>query len=80
MRVSRPAGRGGGCKASHVVIKRNPYSMSKIGAWNVRKLARSVNLQNVKREMGRYKIDTLGMTEVRWKEQGDFSSGDFRMI
>ena len=32
------------------------------------------------REMERYKVNILGMTEVRWKEQVDMKSGDFRMI
>ncbi|XP_047471466.1 craniofacial development protein 2-like [Penaeus chinensis] len=70
----------GGSKASWVVIKRNPYGMLKIGMWNVRTLARSGNLENVKREMERYKVNILDMTEVRWKEKGDMMSGDFLMI
>ena len=53
----------GGSEASQVVIKRNPYGMLKIGTWNVRILARSGKLENVIREMERYKVNILGMTE-----------------
>ena len=62
-----------------------------IGTWNVRTLnidgkVDEVKLEEVKREMKRYKLGVLGMSEVRWKGQGDevdddgvriiFSGGD----
>ena len=30
--------------------------------------------------MERYRVNILGMRKVRWKEQWDFSSGDFQMM
>jgi hypothetical protein len=38
----------------------------RIGLWNVRILARSGRLKQVCWEMENYKLDILGMSEVRW--------------
>ena len=54
-------------------------SSCNIGCWNVRTL-RKGKLENVKVEARNYNMDVLGMSEVRWKEEGDFRSDEFRMI
>ena len=46
----------------------------KIGTWNVRSLNGVGRLEEVKREMKRYKMSSLGVSEVRWKGQKDFVS------
>ena len=40
-------------------------------------MLRGGKLENVKREMSRNKINILGLSEVRWKEGGDFESDGF---
>ena len=50
------------------------YEQLKIGTWNVRSMLAKGKLENVKREMERMKINILGLSEVRWKETGDFMS------
>jgi exonuclease III len=42
----------------------------KFGAWNVRSLYRSGSLKTVARELGRYKLDLVGVQEVRWDKGG----------
>ena len=37
-------------------------------------------LENIKQEMKRNKIDVLGLSEVRWKEGGDLTSDEYRII
>ena len=37
-------------------------------------------LENVKLEMRRLKIQILGLTQLRWKDKGDFTSEDVRVI
>ena len=37
-----------------------------IGTWNVRTMYESGRCDNVTREMDRYKIQLLGLTETRW--------------
>ena len=37
-------------------------------------------LEEVKREMKRYGLNILGVSEVRWKGQGDFNSDGMRVI
>jgi hypothetical protein len=52
----------------------------RIGTWNVRTMLRRGKLENVKHEMGRMKINVLGLSEVRWKEAGDFMSDKWRVV
>jgi len=47
--------------------KRNIF----LGTWNVRRLYRAGLLTAAVRELARYKLDLVGVQEVRWnKEQG----------
>jgi exonuclease III len=36
------------------------------GTWNVRSLYRSGSLKTVARESGKYKLDIVGVQDVRW--------------
>jgi exonuclease III len=40
------------------------------GTWNVRSLFRSGSLKTVARELGKYKLDLVGVQEVRWDKGG----------
>ena len=51
-----------------------------LGTWNVRSMLRPEKLENIKREMERYKISMLGLTEVRWKKTGDYNSNVYRVL
>jgi len=44
----------------------------KLGTWNVRSLYRAVA-----RELGRYKLDVVGVQEVRWDKGGTLREGDY---
>ena len=48
----------------------------KIGTWNVRTLNRGGKLENLKKEMQKNEVSVLGVSEVRWKGQGEIRSGD----
>ena len=52
----------------------------KLGAWNVRTMNSKGKLHNVLEEMKRNNLNVLGVSEVWWKEEGDFDSGDYRVI
>ena len=68
-------------RASQVVIQRNPcYKMMRIATWNVRTMNKPEKLENIKHEMKRLNIDIMGLSEVRWKESGDYTDGDTRVI
>lgn len=51
-----------------------------IGTWNVRTLYQAGNLAQVLKEMDRYKIDMLGLSEVRWNGYGELKVGNYHII
>ena len=49
----------------------------KIGTWNVRSLYRAGSLKAAARELARYKLDEVGVQEVRWDRGGTVTAGDY---
>lgn len=49
---------------------------TKIGQWNVRTLNQEGKLAQVIKEMERYQIDILGVSETRWKGSGEITTID----
>jgi hypothetical protein len=49
----------------------------RFGAWNVRSLYRSGLLMTAARELGSYKLDLLGIQEVRWDKGGTVRAGEY---
>jgi len=49
----------------------------KIGTWNVRTLNQGGKLENLKQEMQKNEVSILGISELRWKGQGELRSGDY---
>lgn len=52
----------------------------KIATWNIRTMLQKGKIENIKTEMKRLKINILGLSEVRWKGAGTFSTDGFTMI
>jgi exonuclease III len=48
----------------------------RFGIWNVRSLFRSGSLMTVARELVRYKLDLVGVQEVRWDKGSTVRTGD----
>ena len=46
-----------------------------IGTWNVRSMNQG-QLEVVKQEMARVKVDILGISELKWTRMGEFNSDD----
>jgi hypothetical protein len=46
-----------------------------LDTWNVSGLCRSGSLKTVARELARYKLDSLGVQEVRWYKGGSVRAG-----
>jgi hypothetical protein len=44
--------------------------------WNVRSLYRAGSLMTVSRELARYKLDLVGVQEVRWEGGGTEPAGE----
>jgi hypothetical protein len=49
----------------------------RFGTWSVRSLYRSSSLTAVAREFARYKLDLVGVQEVRWDKGVTLSAGDY---
>jgi exonuclease III len=47
-----------------------------VGTWNVRSLYRAVSLRTVAEEISKYKLDFVGVQEVRWDRRGTKPAGD----
>jgi len=68
------------CRYDKKVCKEQKEHHSyKIGTWNVRTLNQGGKLENLKTETQKNEMSVLGISEVRWKGQGEISSGDFTM-
>jgi hypothetical protein len=51
-----------------------------IGTWNVRGLYRSGSLKIVARELGKFKLDLVGVQEVRWDRGGTERAEDYKFF
>jgi exonuclease III len=47
------------------------------GTWNVRSMYRSGSLMTVARELAKYKLDLVGIQEVRWDKEGTVRAGEY---
>jgi hypothetical protein len=52
----------------------------RFGTWNVRSLYRSGSLMTVVGELARYKLDLVGVQEVRWDKGGTMQAGDYTLF
>jgi len=51
-----------------------------LGTWNIRSLYRAGSLMAVARELARYKLNLVGVQEVRWDKGVTVKAGDSRLI
>jgi exonuclease III len=49
----------------------------RFGTWKVRSLYSIGSLKRVARELGKYKLDLVGVQEVRWEEGGTERAEDY---
>jgi hypothetical protein len=47
------------------------------GLWNVRSLYRARSLMTISRELSKYKLDSVGLQEVRWEGGGTEPVGEY---
>jgi hypothetical protein len=48
--------------------------------WNVRSLYRADSLMTVSRELWKYKLDLVGVQEVRWESGGTEPAGEYTLF
>jgi hypothetical protein len=49
------------------------------GTWNVRSTYRSGSLMTVARELAKYKLDLVGVQEVRWDKEATVRDGEYTL-
>ena len=52
----------------------------KLGTRNVRSLYRAGSLKAAARKLARYKLDVVGVQEVRWDKEGTVRAGDYNFF
>ena len=50
----------------------------RVGTWNIRSLYRAGSITAAARELARYKLDLVGVQEVRWDNGGKLRAGDYK--
>jgi exonuclease III len=50
------------------------------GTWNVRSLYKSESLMTVARKLAKYKLDLVGVQEVRWDKEGTVRAGQYTFV
>ena len=51
-----------------------------LGTWNVRSLYRAGSFTAAARELARYKLDLVGLQEVRWEKGGTVRAGNYNFF
>ena len=69
--------RGGGVFLEELSRSRKRNRDILLGTWNVRSLYRAGALMAAAKEMARYKLDLVGVQEVRWEKEGTVKTGDY---
>ena len=54
--------------------------MTTIGTWNVRTLQQCRKIEELERELEKYRWHVLGLAEVRWKVTGEKVTGNGNVI
>ena len=64
----------------HLVTTISTKTRTRFGSWNIRTLREQSRLAQVEDEMKRYKIQLLGLSEVRWLQAGEFQTTNGNII
>jgi hypothetical protein len=51
----------------------------RFGTWNIRMMYRAGSLVTDSRELSRYRLDLVGVQEVRWEGSGTVPAGDYTL-
>jgi exonuclease III len=52
----------------------------RFGTWNVRSLYRAGSFKTVARKLGKYKLDLMGVQEVRWEKGVTGRAEDYMFV
>jgi hypothetical protein len=52
----------------------------RFGTWNVRSLYRAGSVMAADRELARYKLNLVGVQEVRWDKEGTVKVRDYNVF
>jgi exonuclease III len=53
---------------------------TRFGTWNIRSLYRVGTLMTFSRELSRYRLDLVGVQEVRWEDSGTKPPGEYKFF
>jgi hypothetical protein len=70
----------GGVSLEKVTRCRKRKRDTLLGTWNVSSLYMAGSLMTVAKELARYKLDLVGVQEVRWDKGGTVRPGDYNFF
>ena len=70
----------GGVPLEEVSCHRKGKKDTFLGMWNVRSFYRAGSLMAVAKELARYKLDLVGVQEVRWDKEGTVRAGEYKFF
>ena len=77
VKTTPPLGSRGGVSSGGIAQQeKGPF----LGTWNVRSLYRTGSLTAAARELARYKLDLVGVQEVRWDKEGTVRAGNYNFF
>ena len=68
------------CQYATAASTKRKTNEIKFGKWNVRTLFESGKPENLKLEMDHLELDILGLSEVRWRGNGEIMSDDYVLL
>ena len=75
-RTASSAARQGRCDKCATGAKLRGRKIITIGTWNVRTLRPEGKVEELIHEMDRYRLNLLGLCEMRWKDSGETTTGE----
>jgi hypothetical protein len=67
-------------EASHSRQARQQKKVLRLGTWNARSPYRAGSLKTAARELARYKLNLVGVQEVRWHKGRALRAGDYNFF
>lgn len=60
--------------------KNKEKTLIRIGTWNIKTMLKAGKMEEVAKEMNKYKMEIIALQEIRWKEEGKIDKENYTMF